>query len=84
MAKILKMENVENFLMDLDAILDEHGIGKSDITIQLGTESSRVKITGNLAYGQFTNDICRCGCRLRMADGVAWCSSPKCSFIGRR
>ena len=46
MAKILKMENVENFLMDLDAILDEHGIGKADIEIQLGTETERVKVTG--------------------------------------
>jgi len=80
--KVNKIQHVEDFLLDLDAIMYEHGIEKADVVIQLGVTEPRVKVSGNLAYGQWRNDLCKCGCRLRRADNIVWCSSPRCTFVG--
>ena len=74
------MENIENFLMDLDAVVHEHNIKKVDITLQFGAEN-RVKPVGNLAYGRFTDELCRCGCKLRTDGNLIWCSGITCDFL---
>lgn len=83
MIKKIRPLDIDDFLMDLDAIMSDHKIEKADIRIQIGVNDEMVKITGNLAFGDWSNNLCKCGCRLRVYDGLAWCSSPKCSFIGR-
>lgn len=81
MTIIKPLEYIDNFLMDLDAILADHGIDKADITIQLGVSEARIKPAGNIAYGRIVDKICKCGCRLKTDGELTWCSSPKCQFI---
>ena len=77
------MEDIENFLMDLDAIVHEHNM-KVDITLQFGAEN-RVKPTGNLVYSAFIRsslkNICGCGCKLRTDGDLVWCSGITCDFL---
>lgn len=76
-------EKFDDVLMDLDAVLDTHGV-KADVTIQFGVSTSRIKPTGNLAYRQMTNEYCPtgCGCRLNTDGKIYWCSKTTCGWIG--
>ena len=76
-------EQIENFLMDLDAMLSEHNI-KADIVVQFNV-TNRIKPTGDLMIRQMTNDYCprgNCGCKLITDHKLVWCSGISCDYIG--
>lgn len=80
------IEQIENFLMDLDAMLSEHGI-TADVVVQfnVATKRYRIKPTGDLMTRQMTNNYCprgNCGCKLVTDNKLNWCSGISCDYIG--
>ncbi|MCK5609899.1 hypothetical protein KAR91_48955 [Candidatus Pacearchaeota archaeon] len=80
-AGIDNMDNIDNFLMDLNAIINDHCIDKIDISVQFGVSETRIKPAGNIACGRIIDKLCRCGCRLKTDGDYIWCSSPTCGVF---
>ncbi len=78
-------EKIDNLLMDLSAILEEHEFTVVDVVIQFGVGTPRIKPTGDLMARQMTKDYCprgNCGCRLVTDGKINWCSGISCDYIG--
>lgn len=72
--------NIDDFLMDLYAIVEDHGM-TVDITLQFGVNENRIKPCGNIAYGQMKRELCRCGCKLKSDGEYVWCSGISCDVF---
>jgi hypothetical protein len=72
--------SIDDFLMDLYAIVEGHEIDV-DITLQFGTSENRIKPCGNITYGRMIDRLCRCGCKLKTDGTYIWCSGITCDVF---